>query len=100
MMRESSHESTPPADLMPDLFPGLNDQDLLSNLTDNGIHNVNPGVSDDADNNSINTESKSQLSDTQNQEHQLKPSVSRQQANLIQYQATARFQIIVISIQC
>ena len=49
MMRESSHESTPPADLMPDLFPGLNDQDLLSNLTDNGIHNVNPGVSDDAD---------------------------------------------------
>ena len=78
MMRESSHESTPPADLMPDLFPGLNDQDLLSNLTDNGIHNVNPGVSDGAD--------------TQNQEHQ--------QANLIQYPATARCQIIVISIQC
>ena len=78
MMRESSHESTPPADLMPDLLPGLNDQDLLSNLTDNGIHNVNPGVSDDAD--------------TQNQEHQ--------QANLIQYPATARCQIIVISIQC
>ena len=78
MMRESSHESTSPADLMPDLFPGLNDQDLLSNLTDNGIHNVNPGVSDGAD--------------TQNQEHQ--------QANLIQYPATARCQIIVISIQC
>ena len=33
-------------------------------FTDYGIHNVNPGVSDDADNNSINTESISQLSDT------------------------------------